>query len=930
MRKILSFLFIILMGFSLLSCNFDVDLDDVLPNINNNDDDEDDKLLQEVKGVLLELYDINVENTPEDYSRIGKYKGCEITWEVLISKGSSNDVKVIVNQDGTYTIDVNENPMDEIVYILRAKITTPNGASDTLEYNYKIFNSVNEPDNKDDDHDYGNPEVSYTDGLLVLVYTCVDCGHIKRIEQVVDSQINNAVEWNQLFENFTLNNFSLKIYGGGRENPYQINESIVTEDAVYMHMPGGDENYAVKVDDYYIVYTFDYDNNSFSTVTGDVAKNYFVGMKNESILQISFSNNFDKFTYNPATATYYCAETIPATYFDENGEVAGTLYCFNNEIKVVDGKISYISCDYEINLEEEFYSFIYYNIGLSEVVVPQSVIDGNPSEESLLLSGAIHSLLELYDDYYNETTSDYLRIGTINGCNIEWSVKVDCGLDTDVKILENNDGTYTINVNEKPASRVEYTLSAIITTPNGLVTRISYYYIIPKYVEKVEVVYDGVYDDSFVEITFYHTMGTLMRDVLEEGIKDFNKLYPNIKVKHEQIGGYDDVKHQILDELLYGQSPNIAYCYPEHVALYNSVNAVVILDSLISNENIVYRADGSTEILGLSPEQQYDFIQGFYEDGRMYGDGKMYTLPFSKSTEVLYYNKTIFEKYNIDVPDHWFSVDAYDKTSVEYVCKIIKEIDPNSIPFGYDSEANLFITLCEQFGSPYLSATGEHFLFDNDINKNFCKQFRSWYTQGLMITQGLYGSYLSGLFIAEKDTKCYMSIGSSAGARHHLPAMVNGSYPFEVGIAPIPQVNVNNPKVVSQGPSLCIFQKENPQEVYASWLFMEFLSTNVEFQALFSMASGYVPVIQSVVENEIYKSFLEKADSRENINALAILKCLEQSHAYFTAPAFAGSDAARVEFYTLLINILLAQTNDEDKMIDEAFANAIENCKFFS
>ena len=76
----------------------------------------------------------------------------------------------------------------------------------------------------------------------------------------------------------------------------------------------------------------------------------------------------------------------------------------------------------------------------------------------------------------------------------------------------------------------------------------------------------------------------------------------------------------------------------------------------------------------------------------------MYTLPFSKSTEVLYYNKTFFDANNLSVPDHWFSTGENDTTSMEYVCARIKEIDtnPNTYPLGYDSEANWFITMCEQ------------------------------------------------------------------------------------------------------------------------------------------------------------------------------------------------------------------------------------------
>ena len=313
-------------------------------------------------------------------------------------------------------------------------------------------------------------------------------------------------------------------------------------------------------------------------------------------------------------------------------------------------------------------------------------------------------------------------------------------------------------------------------------------------------------------------------------------------------------------------------------------------------------------------------------------------MPFSKSTEVLYYNKTFFEKHNLSVPTHWFSTDANDTTSLEYVARKIKEIDNTAIPLGYDSESNLFITMTEQLGTPYTSATGENFLFDNAENKAFAAKFRSWYQEGLMTTQEIFGAYTSGLFVqtAPDQVKSYMSIGSSAGASHQRPTKdtATGKYPFEVGIAPIPQANPENPKVISQGPSVCIFQKDDPQEVIASWLFVKFLTTSVDFQAAFSEASGYVPVLKSVGEHEIYKNqFLAKADGGDFVTALSAKVCLEQADSYYTSPAFNGSATARDQVGLLLQKVLVGKaTNDAEvqALIDSAFADAIEYCKFYS
>ena len=267
---------------------------------------------------------------------------------------------------------------------------------------------------------------------------------------------------------------------------------------------------------------------------------------------------------------------------------------------------------------------------------------------------------------------------------------------------------------------------------------------------------------------------------------------------------------------------------------------------------------------------------------------------------------------------------------MEEVCAKIKEIAPNSIPLGYDSEANWFITMCEQYNSPYTSATGDHYLFDNATNREFIKRFRQWYQNGWMTTQTLLGSYTSGLFTSTNETVSYMSIGSSAGATYQRPAAgADGKYPFEVGIATIPQVSDANRKVISQGPSICIFNKDNPQEVVASWLFVKYLTTSVEFQAAFSMASGYVPVLKSVTDNEIYADFIAQADYGKYITALSTKVCLEQQDAYYTSPAFNGSSTARDEVGALLTKCLtIPEGSDVDAQIAAAFKLAIQKCEY--
>ena len=96
---------------------------------------------------------------------------------------------------------------------------------------------------------------------------------------------------------------------------------------------------------------------------------------------------------------------------------------------------------------------------------------------------------------------------------------------------------------------------------------------------------EGGFDTTTpITITFYHSMGAALRDILDAAIADFNVLYPNITIEHESYGNYDGVRDQIKTEISVGNQPNIAYCYPDHVALYNVAGAVQTLDVLIDSE----------------------------------------------------------------------------------------------------------------------------------------------------------------------------------------------------------------------------------------------------------------------------------------------------------------------------------------------------------
>ena len=77
--------------------------------------------------------------------------------------------------------------------------------------------------------------------------------------------------------------------------------------------------------------------------------------------------------------------------------------------------------------------------------------------------------------------------------------------------------------------------------------------------------------------------------------------------------------------------------------------------------------------------------------------------------------------------------------------------------------------------------------------------------------------------------QCIFAVDSTAGSTWMGPdaPLIDISkenlVDFEIAVTPVPQFDVENPKMISQGPSVCIFNKEDPGEVLASWLFAGYL-----------------------------------------------------------------------------------------------------------
>lgn len=356
-----------------------------------------------------------------------------------------------------------------------------------------------------------------------------------------------------------------------------------------------------------------------------------------------------------------------------------------------------------------------------------------------------------------------------------------------------------------------------------------------------------------VTIEFWHAMAGTNQEAVEKLVENFNSTIgaeKNITVKPVYQGQYTDLKTKTTAALKSGSVPAIAQAYPDWVAEYLQSGSVVELDPYINDETV-----------GIKDFD--DIIESYREENSQYEGGKFYSLPFNKSTEVLYYNKKFFDENGLKVPTTW--------DEVEEVSAKIHELTGKTA-FGIDAPANYFITMVQQYGGEYTNSQGDILFAEDGVKaaKEALELLKRNVDAGYWRLPGE-DKYLSGPFMSEL---LYMYTGSTAGYSHIATA------DFEVGIAPMPQISDKTGAVIQQGTNVVVFdQNKSKEEVYAAYEFAKYLAS-YEGNLLFSTETSYLPIRESVVSSDAYQNYVVESNDQTKIVGP------EQAKYYFYDPSF--------------------------------------------
>ena len=440
---------------------------------------------------------------------------------------------------------------------------------------------------------------------------------------------------------------------------------------------------------------------------------------------------------------------------------------------------------------------------------------------------------------------------------------------------------------------------------------------------------DAEFDESSpVEITFWgkNENNPTQVAIYKKAIADFEALYPNIKVNFKPYSDYTLIYQDVITNIATGTTPNVCISYPDHIATYMKGNNIVVrLDDLMRDSR--YGFGGSS--LKFDSVKADEMIDKYLEEGKI--GGGYYAMPFMRSTEACYINKDFVEALGYTIPDIltwdfvWEVSEAAMKKNADGT--FVLNGQKTMIPFIYKSTDNMMISMLRQKGAGYSTEDAEVLLF-NDTTKELLYTIAEHAGTRAFSTfkiSSYPGNYLNA-------GQCIFAIDSTAGATWmgtnapNIDIHKEEVTEFDLVVRPIPQFDTENPKMISQGPSVCIFNKADTQEVLASWLFVQYLLTN-DVQIAYSQTEGYVPVTLKAQNSEEYKDYMSRAGEDNelfyDVKIAAAQLLVDNVDNTFVTPVFAGSSSVRDAAGQLIEEVTKARRRGN--VVNEAFLNNLFN-----
>jgi sn-glycerol 3-phosphate transport system substrate-binding protein len=337
-------------------------------------------------------------------------------------------------------------------------------------------------------------------------------------------------------------------------------------------------------------------------------------------------------------------------------------------------------------------------------------------------------------------------------------------------------------------------------------------------------------DGGTTSIKMYYPVGVAgpLAKLMEEMVAEFNESQNDVEVEAVFAGGYTEALEKTRTAVLSGNPPALAVLDAPTLLTLKDIDAIVPLDPFIEQ-------DGGKAFTD-------EFLEGFLKIGLH--EGKLWSIPWQRSTPMFYYNKTHFKEAGLDPetpPTTWDEVIAKaDKL-------VVVDGKGNVQRWGMELAINfwLFKPMVLQAGGILDSEDGTKLNIDTEEARAALNYMQTMVDQGSMPAIKQWSESVSD-FAAGATSMIYNSTGALG--------FIRKSMTDDFGTAFLP---AGKRQVAIEGGGNFFIFKTDEKEQQAAWEFIKWMTTP-ENTARWSMGSGYIPVKQAAFEVPEYKAYTEE------------------------------------------------------------------------
>lgn len=409
-------------------------------------------------------------------------------------------------------------------------------------------------------------------------------------------------------------------------------------------------------------------------------------------------------------------------------------------------------------------------------------------------------------------------------------------------------------------------------------------------------------------ITIWHVYGEQSDSPLNDMITEFNNtvgIQKGIAVKAMKVSDTNTIHEAVLksDEGGPGteQLPDIFVAYPKTVMAMKNNNELVDFKDYLTEEEI-----GA-------------FSEDFINEGMI--DGRLLILPVAKSTELLFLNKTLFDRFaeksgaSLDDLSTW---DGLLNTSREYTKQTGKSF------LAHDYFFNYF-----QLG---MASTGNSIFTDNGLNLD--KEFDEVWNP--MAEAAVEGSIWLGSGYASEALRtgdAIASIASSAGILYYSDTVTyedNTTEDMELIALPCPSYSSGEKLAMNRGAGLCLMKSDEKREE-AAMTFLKWI-TAPENNVKFVTQAGYMPVTDDAFENYLPDAIGSLQSPRYKSLYNAFIE-MQKDYRFYTPPQYSFYLDKETWFEKNVRQILseesskyYSEISDKNNIKDDEKSKLLKNC----